>query len=206
MQFSLTWRGGLGKRTGFTLIELLGRCARLGRVRYNQQQMDEHDWDTFWKVERDICFLFHELSEYPGIRGDLSYGSLYSLPYWEFLNLRGPNIHDDDRCFIRDGCLVMILAMSWDIIDGSGSYLKDKIGLCRQAISELEAEDERTKKLLHVVRLALSVAEQGHSRNDELSELSVWVNYEYVHGYFRRMADESQAEHKRVGAIKRASL
>lgn len=167
--------------------------------------MEEHDWDLFWKVERDICFLFHELSEYAGINGDLSYGSLYNLPYWKFLNLRGPNIHDESRRFIRDGCLVMILAMSWDVIDGSGSYLKDKIGLCRQAISELEAEDERMEKLLHVVRLALIVAELGQRGNDHLSELSVWVNYEYVHGYFRRMADESQSEHERIGAIKRAS-
>jgi hypothetical protein len=166
--------------------------------------MNEHGWDVFWKVERDICFLYHELSEYAGIMGDLAYGSLYTLPYWEFLNLQGSNIEDEDRCFIRDGCLVMILAMSWDIIAGSGSHLKGKIGLCRQAVGELEAEDERTEKLIRVVSSALDIAEQGHGTNKEIEELSVWVNYEYVHGYFRRMANESQSEHERVSAIKRA--
>lgn len=160
--------------------------------------MKKHSWDLLWKVERDICFLYHELSEYAGIMGDLAYGSLYPLPYWEFLNLHDSNIHDEDRCFIRDGCLVMILAMSTDIIDGSGSYLKDKFGLCRQAISELQAKDERTKELIRVVGLALDLAEQGHGSNKEIEDLLVWVNYEYVHGYFRRMADESQAEHERV--------
>jgi hypothetical protein len=136
--------------------------------------------------------------------GDLAYGSRYTLPYWEFLNLQGPNITDENRCFIRDGCLVMILAMSWDIMDGSGSHLKGKIDLCRQAIGELEAENDRTAKLIRVVSLALDMAEQGHCRNDEIGESSVWVNYEYVHGYFRRMAGQSQAEHKRVRGIKRA--
>ena len=97
----------------------------------------------------------------------------------------------------------MILAMSWDLMDGSGSHLKGKIDLCRQAISALEAEDEKTAKLIRVVRLALDMAERGQRRNEEIGELSVWVNYEYVHGYFRRMADETQAEHERVIAIKR---
>jgi hypothetical protein len=162
--------------------------------------MNEYDWEIVENVRRDICFLFHELSEYSGIYGDLSYGSFYKFPYWEFLNLRG---YDDG--FIRDGCLVMILAMSWDVIDGSGTYLKDKVDLCRQAISELAAEDDRTQKLIHTVSLALSFVEKGHGWNDALNELSVWVNYEFVHGYFRRTADELQAEHERVNAIKRSN-
>jgi hypothetical protein len=165
--------------------------------------MKEHSWDLFWKVERDICFLYHELSEYGGIMGDLSYGSLYTLPYWEFLNLHGPNITDEERRFIRDGCLVMILAMSWDVIDGSGTYLKGKIDLCRQAIVELQPENERTAKLIRAVLLALAIAEQDQGENQEIGELSIWVNYEYIHGYFRQMAGESQAIHERISAIRR---
>jgi hypothetical protein len=38
------------------------------------------DWDTIWRVERDIVYLYHELSEWPGIMGDLSYGTMYALP------------------------------------------------------------------------------------------------------------------------------
>lgn len=174
-------------------------------LRYDQEQMNEHNWDTFWKVERDICFLYHELSEYPGIMGDLAYASIYNLPYWEFLDLRDLNMADEFRCFIRDGCLVMILAMSWDIMDGSGTQLKDKLDSCRNAVDALEAEDERTAKLIRVVRLALDMAEQGRPANEEIEALSVWVNYEYVHGYFRRMAIETQAKHERIGASKRTA-
>lgn len=160
--------------------------------------MSETNWTLLWQVERDICFLYHELSEYTGIMGDLAYGSLYALPYWDFLDQRGPDIRDEERCFIRDGCLVMILAMTIDMLDGSGFYVADKIGLCRQAINRLEAEDERTQKLIRVVRLALDAAAQGQRMNQEMEELEVWVNYHYVYGYFRGIAAESQAEHQRL--------
>ncbi len=159
------------------------------------------EWEDYEKVERDICYLYHELSEYAGINGDLSFGSFYAIPYWEYLNLQDPNMHEDERGFIQNGCLVMLLAMATDIIDGSGTYLADKIEPCIEAVSQIVPEDRNTAALVRTVLLSLEQARKGFARQqhrvelDELEELSVWVNYQYVQGYFQRKADELKIAH-----------
>ena len=160
--------------------------------------MSEPDWEQIWKVERDICFLYHELSEYPGIEGDLAYGLIYTLPYWDFLNLSVRRMPDEERCFIRDGCLVMLLAMAWDVLDGSGSYLLNHLGFCQQAVESVEVDNEKTEQLVQTVKTALKAVEmdsQGNGRLEgpplrHLIDLSVWVNREYVGGYFKQKANE----------------
>src|SRR5712691_1560834 len=79
------------------------------------------DWVLKQQVERDICLLYHQLADYSYIMGDLYYGPVFGLPYWEYLDF--PDLDGADREFLRDGCLVMILAMAWDQIDGSGVYI-----------------------------------------------------------------------------------
>lgn len=155
------------------------------------QEPDTTDWTLLEKVKRDICFLYHELAEYSGIMGDLSYAHIYTLPYWDFVDLQIPRLHETDRRFIRDGCLIMILAMAWDVIDGSGSYLQDKYAVCRAAIERVKAEDERTAVLLQTATLALDAAEQGRRRDSVLVELAIWANREYVQGYFRSALKET---------------
>ena len=157
---------------------------------WTEQEAKGLDWETLRDVERDICFLYHELAEYPGINGDLYYGGTYALPYWEFLNIRQSDVRDEQRRFIRDGCLMMLLAMAYDVIDGSGSYIKEKYILWRSALAQAEVENERTEKLLRTVTLALDFAEQGLEENEILRELSLWANYEYGQGYFRSMLRE----------------
>jgi len=144
------------------------------------------DWTNIWEVERDICCLYHELSEVRGIIGDLAFGSLYTLSYWEFLDLSAFQMPETERRFIREGCLVFILAMAWDVIDGSGSYLLDKIGQCQQAVNDLIAIDDKERQLIFTVNLALATVENNAGSSDELEQLSVWVNQIYVCGYFER--------------------
>ncbi len=59
----------------------------------------ETDWQTIQRVERDICLLYHQLAEYSYIMGDLYYGDVYALPYWDYLNLQ--TLEPDQRAFIR---------------------------------------------------------------------------------------------------------
>jgi hypothetical protein len=156
------------------------------------------DWEVIWQVERDICFLYHELAESPGIMGDVAYGSLYTLPYWEFLDVRTEGLPEPERRFIRDGCLVMLLAMAWDMIDRSGTYLAPYLERCHRAVAELQAEDAKTQDLVRTVTLALETARSGQHAGRELEELSVWANREYVAGYFRDMAAATTAAHASV--------
>jgi hypothetical protein len=166
-------------------------------ARINRQFQDLHrqsataDWVLKQHVERDICLLYRQLANYSYIMGDLYYGPVFALPYWEYLDL--PGLDDDDRKFIRDGCLVMILAMTSDLIDGSGHYLRPHVASCEAALNNLTCDDEDTSKLVHTVKLALHSAIKGESESQELADRSLWVHKRYVRGYFERIAKEFQS-------------
>ena len=153
--------------------------------------MKDIDWTNVWEVERDICYLYHELSEVQGIDGDLAYGTIYAQPYWQFLDLSAFQMPEAERRFITEGCLIFILAMAWDVIDGSGSYISDKLVRCQQAIDKLIATDDNERKLVLTVKLALSAAATGAGTSDQLEALSDWVNRTYICGYFERKIVES---------------
>jgi hypothetical protein len=112
------------------------------------------DWVLVEEVKKDICLLYHTLRRYGFIMGDLNYSEVYSMRYWRFLDMTG--LPDDGRRFIRDGCLVMILAMCWEVIDGSGSYLIKYLDECTSRVSKLVPEDEDSIKLLDTVIAALT--------------------------------------------------
>jgi hypothetical protein len=149
---------------------------------------DDIDWVLIQKVERDICLLYHQLAEYACVMGDLYWGSVYDLPYWEFVGVGdlGELGYSD---FIRDGCLIMIPAMAWQKIDGAGGFVTDKIALCRAAVEAIDPTEEQTKRLVETVRLALDEAQRDQSEPQECYELSRWVYRHYVRAYFERMAE-----------------
>jgi hypothetical protein len=164
-------------------------------MKINRQSQDLHirdggsvDWVLKQQVERDICLLYHQLANYSYIMGDLYWGSVFGLPYWEYLDWRG--LDDSDRMFIRDGCLVMLLTAAWEQIDGAGSFINQHIPACRAAIARVEVDTPETEKLLRAVRLALDAAATGSESGCELDELSAWVHVHYVRGYFDRTATE----------------
>jgi hypothetical protein len=162
-------------------------------MKINRQFQDSHipgggsvDWVLKQQVDRDICLLYQQLADYSYIMGDLYWGSVFALPYWEYLDWR--ELDDGDRIFIRDGCLVMLLAAAWDQIDGAGSFINQHIPACRAAIAGVQADGPETEKLLRAVQLALDAAAAGSESGRELDELSTWVHVHYVRGYFERTA------------------
>lgn len=151
--------------------------------RMQSKHMSEmHDWIEIQKVERDICFLYHQIEPYQSIMGDLNYEELYPRPYWFYLDLDSEKDRDH---FVRDGCLVMILAMAWEAIDGSGGYVFPHIQACRNAIENLTLEDERITKIVETVNLALDYAESSTPEDEQIQDLSSWVYDEVVGNYFR---------------------
>ncbi len=146
------------------------------------------DWALKQRVEADICLLFHQLADYSYIMGDLYYGDVFSLPYWEFLDMKG--IDEVDRRFIRDGCLVMILAMCSEYIDQTGTYIHNYLEICQRRLSCIAPGDEKSARLLTAVALALQTAQDGKAESKELTESMAWVHREYVLGYFRRKVHE----------------
>ena len=141
------------------------------------------DWVSIKHVERDICLCFHELAEYGAIIGDLDYGRVYGLDYWQYLDVDGWGDVEREQ-FIRNGCLVLILAMCWDEIDGSGTYIAPRIPECRDAIRSIAPEDPVGSRLREIVLRALDGAEVGKEPEGLLKD-SGWVYKAVVNEYFR---------------------
>ena len=152
----------------------------------------EINWDDVWKVERDICFLYHVLHEHAAIDGDQPYGTLYKLPYWRYLRLEQHGFPEDVAAFVREGSLVAIFAMAVDVIDGSGTYLLPLLGDCRAAVEELKLAAPQASALADAVLAALVLVERGERADDAMVSTSEWVNRTFVGGYFREMARHSE--------------
>ena len=148
-------------------------------------------WIELQKVERDICMLYHQLSDYRSIIGGLYFGEVYDLPYWAYLNVE--DIEESRRLFITHGCLVMLLAMSWQMLDGSGGYLWRFLKEARTAVDACATTDERTLKLLAAVKLALELAAERRDATPELYEQSHWAYREFVNRYFEEAAHDFDA-------------
>lgn len=167
------------------------------------QSNREMPYDQFIAVQRDICYLYHELAEYSFIMGDLAFGATYALPYWDYLQIGG--FDEATTAFVRDGCLVMLLTMAWECIDQAGSYLlqDNRIRTCQAAVQALPVPDERTRRLTATVQAALDLAASENVRNlerlDHISNESDWVHRAYVREYFRervRAFDENPYFHE----------
>lgn len=50
-------------------------------LRIDGSQREDDDVKLYRRLVRDICFLYHELSAYRNIMGDLNYAEDYSLEY-----------------------------------------------------------------------------------------------------------------------------
>ena len=158
----------------------------------------ELDWMDVWKVEKDIVYLYHHQTEYSGIDGDLAYTYLFNLPYWDYLPLEMEGLDSEEKQFVETGCLILLLCMALDLLEGSGHYLRSYLERCRTAVSRLRPDDPSVARLVQIVQTALDAAGEGqlwgHQREEDLqarlarSRDMVWVNEAFIRGYFRRMA------------------
>ncbi len=86
--------------------------------------------------------------------------------------------------------IVMLLAMAWDCIDGSGSYLLPHLSASRASIASVSVADDQTDRLLHIVGAALDAVSSSSPDDGKLRAESGWVHDTYVKGYFIRTALE----------------
>jgi len=159
-----------------------------------QSGLVEVTWEELSCLKRDICYFFYEQAEYVGIDGDLDFGGTYALPYWRYLCVELPAT---DTPFVQQGCLLLILAMARDVIDGSGSYLLPWLDECVQCVTRCEPNDVETRTLLAAVRRALDEVRSPSGCRGELEEQVVWVNKTFIMGYFTRRAEHLATIHRK---------
>jgi len=145
-----------------------------------------------FQIKRDICYLYHELAEYCGMMGDLDYSEVYSLPYWEYLNISG--LLENEKVFVQTGCLMLILAMVWESLSDAGAYImKDKrIAYCENAIKMLEGNNPTFYRLVDTVQLGLSLVKEKNIDEQAgiFSKESSWAFQEFVLGYFKQISEK----------------
>lgn len=144
------------------------------------------DWEFVWNIEKDICFLYHELSKHDAMVCDLSYGRLFFMPYWEVFSQSLPKMDADEEEFILGGCLIMTLSMLWEILNGSGSYLIGKINQVQECTSALEPKSQNIKTLKESVLLTLNVIQGLAMRDASIDGIAIWANREFVKPYFNK--------------------
>lgn len=167
-------------------------------MKINHQFQDLHipggtgiDWAAIQSVERDICLLFHQLADYSYIMGDLYYGSVYALDYWNFLQIHG--IDPKRQQFLRIGCLVMLYAMASDVLDGTGSYLtmdRHRYLAAKSAVRSLPALDPDFDRLVAAVSGAFKLIDEKRFSEENSPEMqdviaaSTWIHERFVRQYF----------------------
>lgn len=151
--------------------------------------MSENDWVMLQSLEKDICLLYHQLNEYHCLMGDLYWGSVYQLPYWEFIDAF--ELDEEQRRFLTHGCLVMLITMAFETLDGAGDYILDKLDSCRDAAARVKSNDEETRFLVETLQMALSAITNEASRQEleeELERRSRLIHTNHVRAYFSSQA------------------
>jgi len=143
------------------------------------------DWADKQRLDRDILLLFHQLADYPEIDGDLYFGTVFNLPYWEYLAPAG--LDTDDCAFLQEGCLVMLLTMAWGCFDGADAETRPHLEAIRIALEPLQDDDEGRLRLIRCVKGVVAAACAGTYPDAALIAESNWVHREFVRGYFERM-------------------
>ncbi len=164
-------------------------------MKLNRQFQDLHveqpsaDWVRKQLVERDICLLYHQLANYSFIMDGLYYGDVFALPYWDCLEMQGVDLAD--QAFIRDGCLVMILAMASECLGGSGAYLLPHVEACKNSLARLTALDAETQQLVQTIQQVLHLLDDNIGRPPpEFADGFGWVHERYVRRYFTKRAED----------------
>lgn len=167
------------------------------KYKINEQFQNKHSpepdnkWVKFQLIERDICYLFHQLSSYSYIMADLYYDEIYNLPYWEYINIDINDIQDKEQCsFIREGCLILIFAMVIEAIEGAGSYVMDNLENIKNNLNNFKPSNKKEKKLYKIVSSAFEYIETNEEDLNLLDEQSVWIHKEYIRKYFEEKVND----------------
>ncbi len=147
--------------------------------------MELDEWIKVQSVERDICLLYHQLNEYQSLMGDLYWGSVYKLPYWEFIDAF--ELEGEQRRFMTHGCLVLLITMAFETLDGAGNYIMDKLDSCKAALTRIDSEDSETRFLAETLQMALSAIASkasGVELESELERRSKLIHTNHVRAYF----------------------
>lgn len=156
---------------------------------------------TILKLERDICYLYYQIAEwfddsFPAAFPDeiMDFVNIYSLPYWEYLDIEAEGLGLRRRDFIREGCLVILMRLAYASLEPLGYPLRAKLPACRTAINAMDLRRDRVRQLAFSVLKVIDAAERGEKViSEEMQEDSLQVADDFIWPYFRSRARRPRA-------------
>ena len=140
------------------------------------------------KAIRDIHFYYHEQTNWSGISGNLSFGTTFALPYWDYLDIRG-FINDDEIDFIRKGSLLILLSMSLEYFEQLGTYFlldKTKFDLVKRGILSFNSSDRKEQFIQDLIIVLLKKIEnQEVALSREVEQKLIELNVTEIYGFYR---------------------
>jgi hypothetical protein len=149
------------------------------------------DWVKIQEIEKDICLLYHQLSDYAFIMDDLYFGSIFNLPYWNFLDIK--ELEDNKRRFIREGSLVFIYAIILAEAGGSSAYLssdKKRYTHCKDNIESCVPENADEKLILKSIKYCFELIEKNKIGDSSIFSNSAEIHKRFVRRYFNTISNE----------------
>jgi len=140
-------------------------------------------------AKRDVCFFYEEQLQWEAsISGQLSFGQIFNLPYWDYLDLRG-EISQGDRHFVRRGSLLLLLSECLEFFDDLGTYYlidNEKLMSLKNSVRGFSSTDKteaevRDLILVMVERIEAKDQTWEKSWEEVLNKLFVTE----IYGYFR---------------------
>lgn len=144
------------------------------------------------KATKDIIYFYHEQSKWNTISGDMNFGTTFSLPYWDYLDIRG-DLHQDEVDFIRRGSLLMLLSMSMEFYEDLGNFFlsdKENIELVKGSLISFSPRSKSEREIKELTLLLLDNVGKMEFRHDPLISERLNNIFVYnIYGFFRKQVN-----------------
>lgn len=167
-------------------------------VEMNGQIIREVDYLEIDNVIRDISFIRQQSTNYTYIyAGQFRFPEMMTLPYWEYLFLKG-DIHENELRNIQDGCLLILFLFFVEIYDDEGIVYIYKDHLWKKIIETLNffvPTTKRQKKIIEGIKILekhketpqvqfTKIGEEPSVTAKLLGEINEWVYKEFIENYY----------------------
>ena len=182
----------------------------------------ETSYSEIENVIRDISYVRHQSTNFLFLySGQFDFESMLTLPYWDFLFVKG-DLHDNELVDIQDGCLLIISLFFIEIYDDNGGcyiyanklfdFLDNALNLFQPATERQRiivekikylskyAEDEKVLRRIEPDETSLIIEEEIGRCNEYLYDELIEKYYWETAKSFEIFRQQSAEQHKRIMA------
>ena len=161
-------------------------------------------------VIRDISFVRQQSTNFSHLySGQFRFNQMLTLPYWDFLFLKG-HINEKELQDIQDGCLLIIALFFVEVFDDSGTvyiYSRQLLDKLDNALNLFQPTTDRQKSAIEKIKfLRQHIVDseklsQNHPDTRELQkaigENCEWIYKEFIEDYFWETAKSFEPNRQR---------